>query len=169
MVWQRLASARVGLKQLVSRRLVPHAQAAYKISFIMILLGMVLAWAPAASPLGEPTGNDVAGKVPPLGANRNTPNFSKTRRDREGTELVSQSGFFRLLGDRVAFFGGDGKKRYIGLENLLLERVVRILLESTGQLEWNVTGTITEYRGVNYLFVRRAVLLSPVATAEEDY
>jgi hypothetical protein len=43
------------------------------------------------------------------------------------------------------------------LENLALERIVRILNETRGQRQWLVSGTITEYRGSNYLLISKAV------------
>ena len=76
---------------------------------------------------------------------------------REGVELVDQPGSFKTAGDRVVFFLAGGKQQLIGLENLNLERIVRVLADNTNPLEWFVTGTVTEFRGTNYLFVRRAM------------
>jgi hypothetical protein len=70
-------------------------------------------------------------------------------------ELVDQPGTFKLAGDRAIFFVGDGKQQLVGLENLNLERVVRVITDNPESLEWFVTGTISEYRGANYLLVRR--------------
>ena len=63
-----------------------------------------------------------------------------------------------MSGGRVLFFTADGKRRFVGLENLNLERVARTIAESPQTLQWSVTGTITEYRGANFLLVRRAIL-----------
>lgn len=79
-------------------------------------------------------------------------------RVREGTEIVDQLGHFRITGGRVIFFTANGKRRYVGLENLNLERIVRTLADSPQPLQWRVTGTVTEYRGANFLLVRRAIL-----------
>lgn len=74
---------------------------------------------------------------------------------REGMELVDQPGTFKLAGDRAIFFVGDGKQQLIGLENLNLERIVHVITDNPESLEWFVTGAISEYRGSNYLLVRR--------------
>ncbi|MHB8899526.1 MAG: hypothetical protein ACYC6Y_12320 [Thermoguttaceae bacterium] len=93
---------------------------------------------------------------------------SETERLREGTELLDARGSFRLVDDRVVFLRTEGDSRYIGLENLNLERIVSEISNNPTQLEWSVVGTITEYRGSNYLMVRRAILskrtVEPVAS-----
>ncbi len=90
------------------------------------------------------------------------------RRLREGTELVDQPGFFRMTGDRVTFYTDIGSGRFMSLENLNLERIARIITDNPQQLEWEVTGTITEYQGTNYLLIRRAVLRSRLPSSDED-
>ncbi len=80
------------------------------------------------------------------------------QRQREGTQLVDMPGYFKITGDRATFFAGDGSAKYDGLENLNLERVAAVTSENPEQLEWLVSGTITEYRGANYLLVSKAVL-----------
>ena len=82
---------------------------------------------------------------------------SDGRRVREGTK-IEKTGCFRTTGDRVTFYTDDGKTRYRGLENLMLQRIARTIAESPGQLEWQVTGIVTEYRGANFLLVTHAVL-----------
>jgi len=77
---------------------------------------------------------------------------------REGTDLKEERGYFRFVDDRVVFFPSSGDARYVGLENLNLERIVSEITNNPTQLEWTVVGIITEYRGANYLLVRRAVL-----------
>ena len=52
--------------------------------------------------------------------------------------------------------------RYIGLENLNLERIAAELASSPSQPEWSVSGTVTEFRGTNYLLVRRSILSQSV-------
>ncbi|MCG8585521.1 MAG: hypothetical protein MI757_12490 [Pirellulales bacterium] len=78
---------------------------------------------------------------------------------REGTTVEELRGHFKLTGDRVTFFAVDGKQRFGGLENLALERVARAVKDSPGQLRWQVTGIVTEYRGANYLLVTRAMMI----------
>ena len=79
-------------------------------------------------------------------------------RIREGTELVEQPGRFRITGQRVTFFTADGTRRFVGLENLNLDRIAQTITRNPAQLRWQVTGTITEFRGTNFLLVRRAIL-----------
>ena len=88
---------------------------------------------------------------------------------REGTEIVDQLGYFRLTGDRVTFFSDDGKYRFVALENLNLERIARVITDNPEQLQWGVTGTITEYRGANLIFVHRAALRSRVELSDTDF
>ena len=98
-------------------------------------------------------------QIPDTGA---VGNPARERRIREGSEIVDQLGSFRMTGDRVTFFTADGQGRYVALENLNLERIARVVTEQSDRLTWSVTGTMTEYRGANYLFVRRAILKSRI-------
>ncbi len=77
---------------------------------------------------------------------------------REGSKLNDQTGNFKLTGDRVTFVAADGKFKFLCLENLCIERVSRVISDSPDQLEWSVSGLITEYRGANYLLATQAVL-----------
>jgi hypothetical protein len=79
-------------------------------------------------------------------------------RIREGTRLVDQRGVFKMTGQRVTFFPSNGQGRFVALENLNLERIARALTDSPSPQEWVVSGTVTEYQGVNFLLVERAVL-----------
>jgi len=86
---------------------------------------------------------------------------------REGTEVVDRLGYFRATGDRMTFFSEDGKDRYVALENLSLERIAQAVADNPTQLQWSITGTVTEYRGSNFILIRRAILKSQ-AYAQED-
>jgi hypothetical protein len=77
---------------------------------------------------------------------------------REGSRLIDQVGSFRVTGDHVTFASSDGKLKFEGLENLAIERIARTIGDSPDQLEWTISGIITEYRGANYLLVTQAVL-----------
>ncbi len=79
---------------------------------------------------------------------------------REGMRIVGQSGYFRMTGDRIIFFSNQQNTRYMVLENLNLERIADTLADRPRQRKWKVTGTLTEYRGDNYLLVEKAVLES---------
>ena len=77
---------------------------------------------------------------------------------REGHALTDVQGTFDTAGNRVQFRPADGSSSFRVLENLALERVTRILEETRSDRLWLVNGTITEYRGENYLLLTRVVL-----------
>ena len=79
-------------------------------------------------------------------------------RAREGTEIVDRAGYFRTAGDRVIFFTVDGRDRFIVLENLNLERIAQAIADDPEQLQWTVTGSITEFCSDNFLIIHRAVV-----------
>jgi hypothetical protein len=82
-----------------------------------------------------------------------------TDRLREGTRLIDVVGSFQSVGgDSVSFSPGGNKDSFRVLENLALERVSRTLDENRGTRQWVVSGTITEYRGSNYLLLTKAVV-----------
>ena len=79
-------------------------------------------------------------------------------RVREGTELTDVLGYFTSTGNRVTFIEAEGGSRFAGLENLNLERISKMISKAPKQMDWEVSGEVTEYRGANFLLVRRAVL-----------
>lgn len=79
------------------------------------------------------------------------------RRLREGTVLSQQLGEFNEQAGRIAFQLKDQETELVVLENLALERVWKMLRRARGR-SWVVSGTVTEYRGENYLLLERAVL-----------
>lgn len=81
--------------------------------------------------------------------------LTKPRLRREGTQLRDEPGRFIAAGNRVSFVASDGTN-YVGLENLNLERVAKIITASPDSAEWFVAGTVTEYQGANYLLISRA-------------
>jgi len=87
-----------------------------------------------------------------------------TTRLREGTVLENQLGHFEVTGDRFTFYSDDGAQRYVMLENQGLERVSRLVGDGPTALLWNVDGEITEFRGANFLMLRRAVLKSAASS-----
>lgn len=80
---------------------------------------------------------------------------------REGSRL-ELTGYFKSTGDRMTFYAMEEERevRLRALENLALQRIARVMSETPTQLEWNISGTITEYRGNNFLLVTKAVLRS---------
>jgi hypothetical protein len=78
-------------------------------------------------------------------------------RRREGTKFEG-AGRFEITGDRVSFYPAEGQESFRVLENLALERVARVQGESREQREWQVAAVYTEYQGINYLLLTRAVV-----------
>jgi hypothetical protein len=72
--------------------------------------------------------------------------------------LTDVAGEFQSTGDRILFQPRDRKSGLLVLENLALERVARALEEIREPGLWSVSGTVTEFRGANYLLITRAVL-----------
>ena len=83
------------------------------------------------------------------------------RRLREGTVINDQTGYFRENGDGASFVSDKGQE-FGALQNLNLERVVRLLknADEPSSIRWSVTGTVTEFSGRNYLLISRAVYKS---------
>ena len=106
---------------------------------------------------------------------------------REGTRITDVPGTFQFSGDRVAFHpdhlshpgsssqsagksrpGSTGRpegklekaESFRVLENLALERINRELGQARGNLQWTVSGIVTEFRGNNYLLVTKAVVVA---------
>jgi len=76
---------------------------------------------------------------------------------REGTALKSVSGTFEIIGERILFRPSERELSLPVLENLASERVAGMLDSAAGRI-WSVSGTVTEFRGRNYLLVERAVI-----------
>jgi hypothetical protein len=76
----------------------------------------------------------------------------------EGTELHEERGTFRMSGDRMTFISADQKRTFMVMENQTLQRVAESLSDYPIPQQWIVSGTVTEYRGNNYLLLTRAVL-----------
>ena len=122
---------------------------------LLIPTVLLVSWIAAAasgndaprSPSGSPADSD--GRAP---AQDGAPML------REGAKLVDVAGTFRNSGGRVEFCLGDSQQRLVVLENLALERIAGSLAEVRSQRLWTVSGTVSEFRGTNYLFVARAVL-----------
>jgi hypothetical protein len=83
-------------------------------------------------------------------------NPERTAQFHEDAELIEQGGQFSVSGDRVIFIAAESQIRFIGLENLVLQDVAEKIAANPAQQFWTVSGTITEYRGANYLFLTRA-------------
>lgn len=86
--------------------------------------------------------------------------YQTNGRWREGTRLHQVQGIFATSGERLQFTTSDGKVQILTTENLLAERVIRSIQESSEPLAWTIQGTLTEYKGVNYLTLNYASILS---------
>ena len=80
---------------------------------------------------------------------------------REGATLTDQPGSFQTIADRTVFVTEGGKRQLTVLENLALERIARVLRQSTTAPAWVVSGVVTEHQGNNYLLVERAATRRP--------
>lgn len=85
------------------------------------------------------------------------PEDAPEQRLREGS-TIDAVGIFRITGDRLTFYPNDSSNSYRALENLALERIAKAIGETRGDREWIVSGTVTEFRGGNYLLVGRCLL-----------
>jgi len=135
--------------------------AALTVAAVVAGVTLVRAQAPAPSQPAQPE----AAKSPESAS----PSHENRFRLREGTEIVDKLGLFRMTGDRATFFTEDGTGRYVGLENLNIERISRTISENPEELQWRVTGVITEYRGGNFLLVQRAVLKNRVDEPRNNF
>ena len=79
---------------------------------------------------------------------------------REGSALTDSTGHFRITRNRLTFLEQDGSVALRCLENLLLERITRVIgiQRDVNSLSWTVSGTVTEYQGENYLLITHAVI-----------
>lgn len=131
---------------------------------ITIVMATVLCFAATSAVAQSPTRDDRVGRPVPGERHSGTDETEEiTQRKREGTRMVAQVGYFKTTGDRLTFFSADGEQRYLGLENLALQRIAKAVSDRHDlpeQLLWEVTGVFTEYRGSNYLLVTHAVLKS---------
>ncbi len=96
--------------------------------------------------------------------------YQTNGRWREGTRLHQVQGVFSTNGERLQFATADGKVQIITTENLLAERVLRTIQESSDtSLAWTIQGTMTEYKGANYLTLNYATILAkkPKLAAKE--
>lgn len=80
------------------------------------------------------------------------------QRLREGSKLHHAEGRFEFAGDRISFQITATKESFRVLENLALERISKVLGEDREPQVWIISGTVTEYRGSNYLLITKSIL-----------
>lgn len=82
----------------------------------------------------------------------------RTKRLREGTAFKGKYVSFRQTGDRIVLFTVEDNQRFICLENLALERIWTTVQEKPDRQFWKIDGEFTEFRGENFVLIRRAVV-----------
>lgn len=77
---------------------------------------------------------------------------------REGTKIQDQIGHFILTVDTAVFVNRHGR-RFGMLKNLNLQRVMQMRrsTQALKEIEWSVSGTVTEFGGENFLLMSRAI------------
>lgn len=127
------------------------------------MIGLVAASTQPAPPFERPT------RPAETGARDAQPGDPASRtRLREGSEFDSLRGSFRVAENRILFFPSQGGSRYIALENLNLERIACEIESNPTQLEWAISGTVTEFRSTNYLLIRRAILARNTSPSDSE-
>lgn len=133
-----------------------HESPAMSLRLLLLSLFLtisVTAEEPPSAPVARPVAHRRTGDERPSGD-----------RQREGTKVTDISGRFEIAGDRVTFFPVGGRESFRLLENLALERVAQVLSETRARQEWTISGTLTEFRGANYLLLTKAVIKSTAET-----
>ncbi|MGD0516006.1 MAG: hypothetical protein ABSA26_00595 [Thermoguttaceae bacterium] len=132
-----------------------------------ILFGVTLAWTRSAAMPDSAKGAFEASMLnQAYGSGEKSQGNEKVVGLHEGGEIINQAGYFHAAGNRVAFVSADNKRSFITLENRSLERIARAITENAKELEWIVSGTISEYRGANFLLISRAELKSRVLSSD---
>jgi len=81
---------------------------------------------------------------------------------REGMLLTDAVGHFETPAEGPVFVDAAGR-RLTGLENLNLQRITRHLraADTAADIQWKISGTVTEFEGRNFILIERAVYLPP--------
>jgi hypothetical protein len=87
-----------------------------------------------------------------------TKQAQRPQRFREGTAFKDMLVFFRQNADRTVLYTADGEQRYTCLENLALERVLTAIQQKPERQFWKVDGEFSEFRGENFVSIRRFVV-----------
>jgi len=88
----------------------------------------------------------------------------RMQRIREGTAFKDMHVFFRQIDDRTALYTVEDNRRFMCHENLTLERILAAIQEKPERQFWKIDGEFTEFRGENFITIRRAVVAqTPVA------
>jgi len=125
----------------------------------MLLAGLVVFAQRAEVPL--PPGQESRSIAVPT-----TKQTLRVKRLREGTAFKGKLVYFRPINDRtVLWTAEDDQQRFVCLENLALERILTTIQEKPERQFWKIDGEFTEFRGENFVLIRRAVVAqAPTAT-----
>ncbi|MDR1479214.1 MAG: hypothetical protein LBJ00_09755 [Planctomycetaceae bacterium] len=80
------------------------------------------------------------------------------KRIREGATFKNRRVFFRKTGNRTTAYSVDGNNRYVCLENLNLERILKSISERPDRGTWEIDGVFTEFNGENFILINRGVV-----------
>jgi hypothetical protein len=89
----------------------------------------------------------------------------KPKRYREGTAFKDMLVEFRETGDRIVLYTIHDGQRFVCHENLALERTLTAIQEKPERKFWKIEGEYTEFRGENFVLIRRAVIAENPAVA----
>ncbi len=111
----------------------------------------------------------LAAEAPGMRGMEEPPNANETKkRLREGLKLEGVSGRIEPAGDRFAFVAENSSARYILLENLNLERIVKMADVYPVPIRWTISGVITEFEKQNFLFIETATFSSLFRKADDE-
>ena len=133
----------------------------FVVVFVMSLLfaGLVVFAQRAEVPL-SPDRESKPIAVPP------TKQAPRANRLREGTTFKDKHVFFRQINDRTVMYTTHDNQIFLCLENLHLERILTATQEKPERQFWKIDGEFTEFRGENFVLIRRAVVAqAPVTNA----
>jgi len=82
----------------------------------------------------------------------------RAKRIREGTAFKDKLVYFRQTNDRTILWTADDNQRFVCLENLALERILTTIQENPARQFWKIDGEFTEFRGENFVLIRRSVV-----------
>ena len=88
----------------------------------------------------------------------------RAKRFREGTAFKDTYVFFRQTGDRTVLYTVEDNERFTCLENRALERILTAIQEKPERQFWKIEGEFTEFRGENFVLIRRSVIAQDPAS-----
>ena len=141
------------------------------VTFLFFLAGMIslanilLKDSPVLA-LAQNTPSVMAGTNPEM-ASKNDGLLAKSENQsekrellREGTMIQSRHVVFRVTKNRVLMTPVSSSEYFYCLENLNLQRIANVIRQNPTLTDWEVDFLITEYQGINYVLIQRAVLTS---------